>query len=212
MKRTASIFGLGVLTLSLSGCAISGALFKAIFLRSGAPSRGEIRAMEAREEILLRELPDRTILVLPVGILNVDATYRVEAAEDLASLLRDPGFPGARAGSRVCSLPYPRQPNQAWIYWRRFRALSDSIQASRPGEADYLLFMDVMGGTNDDGSLRGLGGIHVFGFTGHGEMAYGRLRYSLHRIFKEMEPKTLMDACALAAQDMVDSRAKGQGR
>lgn len=206
MIHAARVLALGILTLSLSGCAVGGALFKAVFLRSGALPREEIRAMEAREVVMLRELPDRSVLILPVGILNADASYRQQPAEDLAGRLREAGIPGARAGQRSYDLPYPRQPNQAWIYWKRLRALADSIGGDPPGEADYILFMDVMGGTNDDGSLRGIGGIHVYGFTGTGDPAYGRLRNSMHQIFKELQPRTMADACALAVQDLMESR------
>lgn len=212
MKRISSLLAIGVLALNLSGCAIGGALFKGIFLRSGAPPRNETRRMEEREEVMLRELPDRTILVLPVGVLNVDATYDVDAAERLAEDLRDAGFAGARAATRIYSLPYPRQPNQAWLFWKRFRALADSIKASPPGQADYILFMDVMGSTHDDGTLRSVGAVHVFGTTGAGDLAYGKLRNSMHPIFKRIQPRTMADACRMAVEDLLASREAVLGR
>lgn len=197
--------------LPLWGCGVGGALFKAIFLRSGALPREEIRQMEAREVVMLRELPERTILVLSVGILDQEATPDAEGARMLAQMLRDQGFPGARAGARSYRLPFPRQPNQAWIYWKRLRALSDSITANPPGDADYILAMDVLGGTRDDGTLRGIGGIHVYGFTGAGDPSYGRLRNSVHPIFKEIEPGTLVDACTLVVQDLLRAREASGG-
>ena len=206
MKRIPSLMTIGALALNLSGCAIGGALFKGIFLRSGAPPRDETRRMEEREEVMLRELPDRTILVLPVGVLNVEATYDADAAKMLAEGLRDAGFSGARASTRIYSLPYPRQPNQAWLFWKRFRALADSIKASPPGQADYILFMDVMGGIHDDGTLRGVGGVHVFSTTGAGDLAYGQLRNSMHPIFKRIQPKTMADACLMAVEDLLTAR------
>ncbi len=198
---------LTTLTFVLTGCAIGGALFRGIFLRSGAPSGAEIRRMEAREEIMLRELPGLKILVLPVGVLNVAASYREGAARDLAAMLRDAGFKGAIAGSRVYDIPYPRQPNQAWLYWKRFRGLADAVKASPPEEADYVLLMDVMASARDDGTLRRIGGIHVMVVTGGGEMTFGRLQNSLHRVFKEIDPRTMADACHVAVENLLAARA-----
>jgi hypothetical protein len=186
---------------------MGGALFRGIFLRSGAPSGAEIRRMEAREEVMLRELPERKIMVLPVGVLNVGASYREGAARDLAAMLRDAGFKGAFAGSRVYDIPYPRQPNQAWLYWKRFRGLADAVKSSPPGEADYVLLMDVMARARDDGTLWRIGGIHVMAVTGRGEMTFGRLQNSLHRVFKEIQPRTLADACHVALETLLTARA-----
>ena len=186
----------------LWGCGLGGALFKAIFLRSGAPPGDEIRRMEAREETMLRELPHRRILVLPVNVLNYEATPRPQAARMLAGMLRDAGYPGAEASTRSYPLPFPRQPNQAWLYWKRFRALADSIRASPPGGVDYILLLDIVAATRDDGTLRGIGGIHVMTVTGSGEMAYGRLRNSMHDIFQEFQPESMADASRLAVADL----------
>ena len=63
-----------------------------------------------------------------------------------------------------------------------------------------------MGGTHDDGTLRGVGAVHVFSTTGAGDLAYGQLRNSIHRIFKRIQPKTMADACRMAVEDLLASR------
>jgi hypothetical protein len=157
---------------------------------------------------MLQTLPNRTLLVLPVGVLSrEEVTYRADAAADLAEALRRAGFPGARAGDRTYALPFPRQPNQAWIFWKRFRALADSVRESPPdGDVDYVLLMDVLGGVYDDGSIRGIGGIHVMVITGNGALTYGVLRNSYHESFRRIEPRTLIDACRLAVEDILAAR------
>lgn len=163
--------------------------------------------MEARRDTLLRWLPHRTVAVLPVGVLSGTAAYRPDAAESLAAALRRAGVPGARAGTRVYALPYPRQPNQAWIFWRRFRALADSVHEDPNGEdADYILLLDVLGGVNDDGTLRGIGGIHAMVTTGTGDLVYGELRNSHHTVFRRIQPRTVADAVRVVVEDLLAAR------
>jgi hypothetical protein len=197
-----------LLSLPLSGCAVGGALFRGLVLRSGAPPREEIRRMQARRDTMLRQLPDDgTLVVLPVGVLSQRVSYRRDAAEDLASALRKAGIPGARAGERVYALPYPRQPNQAWIFWKRFRALAESVGNDPKGEeADYVLLVDVLGGVNDDGTLRGIGGIHAMVTTAGGALAYGELRNSHHPVFRRIQPHSMMDAIRVVVEDLLAAR------
>ena len=162
--------------------------------------------MRVRAEAMLRELPDRRILVLPVGILSQGVEYSREAGEMLAGLLRQVGFPLAMAETRTFALPYPRQPNEAWIYWRRFRALGACIRASPETDTDYLLLMDVFGRTDGRQALRGVGAVHVHCTTHDGELAYGRLRNSHHDIFQRIKPRRMDQACQMAAEDLLASR------
>ncbi len=186
--------------------ALGGALFKALVLRSGAPPRRERRRMRIRAETMLRELPGRRILVLPVGILNQGVVYSGEAGEMLAGLLRQVGFPLARADPRTFALPYPRQPNEAWIYWKRFRALGACVRASPETDTEYLLLMDVFGRTDGRRALRGVGAVHVLCTTHDGELAYGRLRNSHHDIFQRIKPTGMDHACQMAVEDLLASR------
>jgi hypothetical protein len=211
MRRLIHLVVTPLFSVYISGCAVGGALFKSLFLRSGAPPREEFEAMEQREGIMLRELPSRTILVVPVGVLNVDATYQERAARKLAAALRDAGFPGAEAGTRVYDLPYPRQPNEMWTYWQRFRALADSVAGSPPGDTDYVLLMDVFGGLRDDGSLTGVDAVHVMVTTGKGDLVYGQLRNSMHREFQRIKPTSMTDACRLAVEDLLEARRRTLG-
>ncbi len=164
--------------------------------------------MEEREAEMLHHLPERSIQVLPVGILDQGVCYSLEASRSLAADLREAGFPGARAGGPSFRLPFPRQPNQAWLYWKRFRALSDSLQALGPDSVELFLHVDVLGATRDDGTLRGVGAVHVYGFTGEGKMAYGRLRNSLHESFKRVDPQSMEDALRLVVGDLLAARQR----
>lgn len=211
MRRLISLIITPLFSVYISGCAVGGALFKSLFLRSGAPPREELEAMERREERMLSELPDRTILVLPVGVLNVEATYQERAARELAAALRAAGIPGAKAGTRIYGLPYPRQPNEMWTYWQRFRALADSVSGSPPGDAHYVLLMDVFGGVRDDGSLTGVNAVHVMVTTGEGELVYGQLRNSMHREFQRIRPTSMTHACRLAVDDLLEARRHAPG-
>jgi len=200
----------------LQGCAVSKALYRAAFLRSGAPSKDEIRRMEERERIMLRRLTESSILVLPVGVLGREVQYRPQTARQLSRMLRDAGIPGARASTRTYVLPFPRQPNEAWLYWKRFRALGDSIRTSppdptRPNEVDYILLMDVLGGVGESGELLGVGAVHLMSTTGEGELVYGSLRNSHHEIFQEIQPRSMEDACRLAVQDLLRAREEEIG-
>jgi hypothetical protein len=162
--------------------------------------------MRVREETMLRELPRRRILVLPVGILNRQVDYSREAGDELARLLREVGFPLAQAGARTFVLPYPRQPNEAWTYWKRFLALAASVRASPEKDTDYLLLMDVFGGIDGQGELTGVGAVHVVGTTSSGDLAYGRLRNSHHDIFRRIKPRKMGHACQMAVEDLLASR------
>ncbi len=187
-----------LVTVSADGCSVAKGLYVALFHNSGAPSRNERVLLDQREVVFLRELPRRRLVILPLAVLTRVVRYDSAAALDIAEQLRD-----ARLGSPITEMtpiriPFEPQPNEAAIFWSRFKALADSVRLHPRSDADYVLLVDVFG----DPDRRSVAAVHAMVVTAQGDMAYRGTWNSHQQLYKEFKPATLSDAARMVATDI----------
>ncbi len=184
--------------LSAQSCAVAKGLYSAVVHNSGAPSRADRAMMDARQAEFLRDLPQRRIVILPVAVLGRDRRSDTAAATAIARALRNNGIAAATASTADLSLPFEPQPNEAAIFWSRFKALAVYVAAHPQGDPDYVMLVDVFGAPD-----RGLiPAVHVMAVTGKGEMAYRRTWNSQQSLYKEFKPRSLGDAGRMVVADL----------
>ena len=196
MRRWTYFVPLVLLSWFASGCSIVRALYIAVVHNSGAPPREELTRIAERERELLRTLPGRRVLILPVAVLGRSVRHEPAASVAIAAQLRakDRGIASAATDSLV--LPFEPQPNELAILWSRFHALADSVAAHPQADVDYIVLVDVFGAP-DRGSV---GAVHVMAVTGTGEMAFRRLWNSHQALYKEVQPRSLDDVVRMVVR------------
>lgn len=194
------------MSLTISACAescsIGRALYVAIVHNSGAPPKHERDAMDARSDSLMRRVSSLRIVVLPVAVLGRDVTFDTAAAATLATQLNALGGIDARVSPEPATLPLERQPNEALIYWTRFKALAANVAAHPHPNTDLVMLVDVIGVP----TVGNLAAVHVMSTTGTGAMAYGRLWNSRQARYREIMPRSLDDVAGMVAADVRDQR------
>lgn len=185
------------------GCALAEGLYSAVVHNSGAPSRAERDQIDQREAELLRELPRRRMVVLPVAVLGRGTRFDTSTAMAIADGLRRNGISGAVPATTEVRLPFQPQPNEAAIFWSRFKALAAHVASHPRTDADYVLLVDVFGAP-DDGSV---GAVHAMVVTGKGEMAYSGLWNSHQELYREIVPHSLDDAARMVVTDLTRKSA-----
>lgn len=204
-------FAFAVLPLALTtGCAqvravVSG-LYDAFVHHSGAPSRAEQARIDERQRVLLRDLPRRRLLVLPVAVLGQTTRYDTAAAAHFVDEMRAAGLGDHHVADQPIVLPFKPQPNEARIYWTRFTELADSVRAHPRTDADYVVAIDVFGVAP---TRHTIGAVHVMIVTATGDMAYRGVWNSHQALYKELQPATVDDAVHLVATD-ITRRARAQ--
>lgn len=185
------------------GCALAEGLYSAVVHNSGAPSRVERDQIEQREAELLRELPRRRVVILPVAVLGRDTRFDTGAAAAIAEGLRRNGISGAAAATTEVSLPFKPQPNEAAIFWSRFKALAAHVSSHPQTDTDYVLLVDVFGAP-EGGTV---GAVHAMAVTGEGEMAYSGFWNSHQALYKEVRPRSLEEAARMVVTDLTRKSA-----
>lgn len=136
------------------------------------------------------------VVVQPVGLIGRQVQGDSAAAARLAdSLVAHRLVRSARVGAPV-ALPFEPHPNQAMIFWRRFRALQSAVRAQPPADADLVLHVDVIGTPG-----RVLGAVHVIGVGADGTMRSMGFWNSHQPLWKEVRPVTLDDALRMVVLD-----------
>lgn len=179
-----------------SGCQIARGLYSATVQRSGQPPRAEVRALRASDSSIGRALPSMRVVVLPVAVLGRDVGGDSAAAARLADSLVAHGMArSARAGMPV-PVPFVRHPNEAMIFWTRFRALQAEVRAHPPADADLVLLVDVFGTPG-----RALGAVHAMGVGADGALRWSGFWNSHQPLWKEVRPVTVDDALRMVVLD-----------
>jgi hypothetical protein len=194
MRTLLRVIPLAFVGACANACAITKALYVAVVHNSGAPPRAERDAIDARQRAMLRELPNKRVLILPVAVLGRDTQYDSVAARALADELNRDSLAQARVAVSPVVLPFEAQPNEALTLWTRFNALADSVRAHPPAEFDYVLLVDVFG-------PRAFA-VHAMGVTARGEMAYVNAWNSHQAFYKEVKPQNVNDAVRMVALDI----------
>jgi len=199
MRPALALLPLALVTACSRERSIVNALYQAIVHHSGAPPREELARIDQREEKFLRDLSQRRLLVAPVAILRATPQYDSRAATLLADSLRKAGLGSPVVAAQPIVLPFTPQPNEAVIFWSRFKALGDSVRSHPPADADYVLLVDVIGVAPQ---RRTLGAVHVMVVTSAGEMTYHGMWNSAQPLYKELQPRTVDDAGRMVAIDI----------
>ena len=199
MRSLSFAFLLFSLTACAQGCAVTKALYSAVVHGSGAPSREERALIDRREQLFLHELPRRRLVILPVAILGRVVRYDTVTARAIAEQLRSAGLGAPEVASASLPIPFSPQPNEAAIFWSRFRAFADSVRVHQQFDADYVLLVDLFGAP-ERGSIAA---VHAMVVTTRGDMAYRGAWNSHQRLYREFKPTTSTDAARMVAADMV---------
>ena len=186
------------------GCALAEGLYSAVVHNSGAPSRAELDRIEQREAELVRELPRRRVVILPVAVLGRGTRFDTGAATAIAEGLRRNGISGAAAATTEVHLPFEPQPNEAAIFWSRFKALAAYVASQPRADADYVVLVDVFGAP-EAGTV---GAVHAMAVTSDGEMAYSGFWNNHQALYKEVRPRSLDDAAEMVVTDLTRKSAQ----
>jgi len=203
MRRILRLIPLSILAGCAQGCAIGKALYIAVVHNSGAPSRAERDRIAARESVMVRNLPQRRLVVLPVAVLARGSRVDSSASVQLAGSLSARGVHAVPVATPVW-LPYEPQPNELFTFWTRFKALGDSIHAHPVSDADYVLAVDVLG-TPERGSV---GAVHAMAVTADGQLAYHAIWNSHQSLYQQVRPTSLDDANRMVITDLTRPRPR----
>src|SRR6266511_1675109 len=77
--------------VSVQACSVAKGLYSAVVLKSGVPSRADRALMEVRQNELLRDLPLKRVVILPVAVLDQKPQPDTLAAIAIAQALRSNG-------------------------------------------------------------------------------------------------------------------------
>jgi hypothetical protein len=174
-------------------------LYEAIVHNSGAPPRAEIARIEQRQETFLRELPRTRLVIAPINIFGRTRGYHSAGAAKIADSLRAAGLGTPTVADHPIVLPFEPQPNEAIIFWSRFKALADTVRAHPATDADYILMVDVLGVSPE---RRSLGAVHAVVVTANGDMVYRGAWNSMQKLYKEFKPATVDDAARMVSTDI----------
>jgi hypothetical protein len=187
----------------VAGCAqvraMAHGLYEAIVHNSGAPPRAEIARMEKRQETFLRELPRTRLVIAPINVFGRTKGADATGAARIADSLRVAGLGTPTVASQAIVLPFQPQPNEAMIFWSRFKALADTVRAHPATDADYVLMVDVFGVSPE---RRNLGAVHAVVVTANGDMVYRGAWNSMQALYKEFKPATVEDAARMVSTDI----------
>lgn len=184
-------------------CAVAEGLYSAVAHNSGAPPRAERHQIEQREAELLRELPRRRVVILPVAVLGHGTRFDTSAATAIAEGLRRNGIGGAAAVTTEVRLPFEPQPNEAATFWSRFKALAAYVSSHPRSDADYVLLVDVFGAP-EGGTVEA---VHAMAVTSEGEMAYSGFWNRHQELYREIVPHSLEDAARMVVTDLTRKSA-----
>jgi hypothetical protein len=207
MRPVIAVLPLALFSLPVQGCSIVKALYIAVVHNSGAPPRAERDRIDVRADSFVRALSHTRVAVVPVAVLGRHVRTDTGAAAAVASALRSRGLRGVAGDTTPITLPFEPQPNEAAIFWSRFKALGAWVSERPRPDADYVMLVDVLGAP-ERGSI---GAVHVMVVTAAGELAYHRMWNSHHAMFKTVQPHSMDDVSRLVVLDLTPSSGGGMG-
>jgi hypothetical protein len=196
-----------MMTACAQGCAMTKALYDAIVHNSGAPPKEERARIAERGAVMLRDLHQRRVVVLPMQVLGQPVRHDTAGARLLVERLRAEGITAVASSDTGLTLPFVPQPNELAIYWIRFKALAAEVSARPRDDADYVILVDILG-RPENGRV---GAVHVMSVTGRGEMAYASMWNSHQTLYQEFLPRSIDDAAVMVATDIRRKRQVAAG-
>jgi hypothetical protein len=146
----------------------------------------------AAEKQLKQDLGNTSITVFPAALRRTQITYDAAAAGQLADFLKAQKLADATASDAEVPLTGPWHSNESTMWKESAQALAAYVK-EHPINTRYALLPEylILGGSG------AIGGVHVYIVDSDGRIAAGFALNSHHKLFSEVNPKTVADCTTL---------------
>lgn len=149
---------------------------------------GGCKGIEDQEanKIFLKKLGDTSITVFPAVIRSREIKYDADAAKSIGDFLTAEKLAEVTVTGSAVPIPGPWHGNQA----RMLRESADAVAAylkENPVQTEYVLLAEYLF------DRESAGGVHCYILDAEGTVAYAALLNSHHKMFTDVNPKTVAD-------------------
>jgi hypothetical protein len=146
----------------------------------------------AAEKQFKQDLGNATITVFPAAVRRAQITHDAAAAQQVANYLKDQKLADATASDAEVPLTGSWHSNESTMWKESALALAAYVK-EHPINTHYAMLPEylILGGSG------AIGGVHLYVVDSNGRVVAGFGLNSHHKLFNEINPKTVADCTTL---------------